>query len=101
VGIASVHLGAGRLKKSDPIDYAVGLVLLAKVGDRLKAGAPLVEVHARGAQQVAAIRDELLGAYAWGDKAPTLGPLLVGSVSRESLARRRPERATTSVRARQ
>src|SRR5262249_35911718 len=58
MGMVSVHLGAGRLRKGDPIDYAVGLVLLAKVGDRLERGAPLVEVHARSPEQAAAIRDE-------------------------------------------
>src|SRR5690348_8878297 len=81
IGMASVRLGAGRLKKGDPIDHAVGLLLLAKVGDRLDAGAPLVEVHARDAAQVAAVRDELLSAYAWGDAPPAPTPLLLGSVS--------------------
>jgi thymidine phosphorylase len=82
VGMASVHLGAGRMKKGDPIDPAVGLVLLAKVGDRLAAGDPLVEVHARDAGQVAAIRDELLAAYQWGDEAPPRGPLVIETVTR-------------------
>src|SRR5260370_11904112 len=70
VGVASVHLGAGRQRKGDPIDHAVGLLLLAKVGDRLETGAPLVEVHARSAEQDASIREELLGAYSWGKNAP-------------------------------
>jgi len=81
IGMASVRLGAGRLKKGDPIDHAVGLVLLAKVGDRRDAGAPLVEAHARDAAQVAGIRDELLGAYAWSDAPSAPMPLLLGSVS--------------------
>lgn len=82
VGLASVHLGAGRMKKGDPIDPAVGLVLLAKVGDRLTGGEPLVEVHARSEEQAAAIRDELLGAYTWGDAAPPQTPLLLETVAR-------------------
>jgi pyrimidine-nucleoside phosphorylase len=80
IGMASVRLGAGRMKKGDPIDHAVGLVLLAKVGERLDAGAPLVEVHAREAGQVAAIRKELLAAYTWGEEAPVPPPLVLGSV---------------------
>ena len=80
IGMASVRLGAGRMKKGDPIDHAVGLVLLAKVGERLDAGAPLVEVHAREAGQVAAIRTELLAAYTWGEEAPVQPPLVLGSV---------------------
>lgn len=82
IGIASVRLGAGRMRKGDPIDHAVGLKLLAKVGDQVKAGAPLVEVHARDAAQVAAIRDDLLGAYSWGKKPPRVTPLIIGSIGR-------------------
>ncbi|HEY0154385.1 MAG TPA: thymidine phosphorylase [Longimicrobium sp.] len=44
---AALQLGAGRLRKGDPVDPAVGVVVLARVGDRLVPGAPLAEVHAR------------------------------------------------------
>lgn len=80
VGMASVHLGAGRLRKGDPIDPAVGLVLLAKVGAPLAVGAPLVEVHARSAADVTIIKDELLAAYTFSDSAPVTPPLLLGHV---------------------
>ncbi len=80
VGMASVHLGAGRLRKGDPIDPAVGLVLLAKVGERLTAGERLVEVHARSAADVVAVKDELLAAYTFDDSAPVTPPLLLGHV---------------------
>ena len=33
MGIASMHLGAGRFKKGDAIDHSTGLILHAKVGD--------------------------------------------------------------------
>src|SRR6266700_826803 len=33
MGLASMHLGAGRFKKGDEIDHRTGLVLQAKVGD--------------------------------------------------------------------
>ena len=49
VGMASVRLGAGRARKGDPIDPAVGFVLQAKVGDHVEKGQPLIEVHARTA----------------------------------------------------
>ena len=80
VGMASAQLGAGRLRKGDPIDYAVGLVLLAKVGDHLRAGEPLVEVHARSDEQVESIRNQLLGAYGWSEVPPATSPLILGSV---------------------
>ncbi|MCW6664731.1 pyrimidine-nucleoside phosphorylase [Aerococcaceae bacterium NML191219] len=45
VGVAAMMLGAGREKKEDVIDPAVGLVLLAKVGDQVKKGDPIVMLH--------------------------------------------------------
>ncbi len=80
VGMVAVHLGAGRLKKGEDVDPAVGLVLLAKVGDRVEAGQPLVEVHARTSTAAAAIRDELLAAYRWSDEPAATPPLLLGTV---------------------
>jgi thymidine phosphorylase len=47
VGLASGALGAGRRKKWDPIDAAVGIVLRPKVWDRIEAGESVGEVHAR------------------------------------------------------
>ncbi len=47
VGVAALDLGAGRRVKSDPVDPAVGIVLRARIGDRVAAGQPLAEVHAR------------------------------------------------------
>jgi pyrimidine-nucleoside phosphorylase len=47
IGLASGALGAGRLRKGDRIDPAVGIVVRCKVGDALEAGAPIGAVHAR------------------------------------------------------
>jgi pyrimidine-nucleoside phosphorylase len=47
IGRTAVALGAGRRRKGDPIDPAVGIVFRAKVGDRVEAGEPIGEVHAR------------------------------------------------------
>ncbi|HEX2191208.1 MAG TPA: thymidine phosphorylase [Longimicrobiaceae bacterium] len=47
VGVAALELGAGRRVKTDPVDPAVGVVLRARIGDRVGPGEPLAEVHAR------------------------------------------------------
>ena len=47
LGRASNLLGAGRTKVDDPVDHAVGLVLLVKPGDQVREGDPLVEIHHR------------------------------------------------------
>jgi pyrimidine-nucleoside phosphorylase len=46
VGLVAMRLGAGRAKHDDVIDPAVGLVIQRKVGQPVKAGETLVEVHA-------------------------------------------------------
>ena len=47
IGFASGALGAGRMRKGDPVDAAVGIVVRPKVGDRLEIGEQIGEVHAR------------------------------------------------------
>ncbi len=47
IGFTVVDLGGGRARKGDPVDPAVGVVLLKKIGERVQAGEPLALVHAR------------------------------------------------------
>jgi len=47
VGEAAVILGAGRRKKGDSIDQAVGVSVLVKVGEQVEKGQPLFVIHAR------------------------------------------------------
>jgi pyrimidine-nucleoside phosphorylase len=76
IGIASMHLGAGRFQKGDTIDHRTGFVLQAKVGDRLAPGDPLVEIHARSENEAASIQQALLACYRWSDALVTPGPLV-------------------------
>ena len=62
VGEVSVRLGAGRARKGDSIDHAVGIVVHAKVGDRLNVGDPLFTIHAKDPSAAAAAQAELRGA---------------------------------------
>jgi pyrimidine-nucleoside phosphorylase len=70
VGEAALRLGAGRRVKDDTIDHAVGVVCLAKRGDRVAEGEPLAEVHARSDAEAAAIVRELVAAYELADEPP-------------------------------
>jgi pyrimidine-nucleoside phosphorylase len=63
VGEASVALGAGRAKKGDPIDHAVGLVVHHKVGERIEKGQPLFTVHANDQAKLDAARAAVLEAH--------------------------------------
>jgi len=46
IGHAAMAMGAGRASLTDTIDPAAGLVLAAKVGDRVEDGAPLATLYA-------------------------------------------------------
>lgn len=46
VGMAAVALGAGRTKKGEPVDPAVGVLVHRKVGAFVRRGEPLFTVHA-------------------------------------------------------
>lgn len=67
VGLAAVGLGAGRERKGEPIDHAVGIVFEAKVGDRVAAGDTLFSVHAADRRQCDRARERVLRAYSWAE----------------------------------
>ena len=48
--VPAAALGAGRQKKSDPVDHGVGVRLHTHVGARIAAGEPIVTVYGRTEQ---------------------------------------------------
>ena len=77
VGHAALDLGAGRRAKDDEIDHAVGIVCLAKRGDRVEPGDPLAEIHARDDEAANAVAEAVLAAYELGETAPTARPVVL------------------------
>lgn len=67
VGEASVALGAGRAKKSDSIDHAVGFIIHKKVGDNVQEGEPLFEIHANDTVKLEEARKAVLSAHQFSD----------------------------------
>jgi len=80
VGLTSALLGAGRAKKGDPVDHAVGIILHAKIGDRVTAGSPLFTIHASHPEHIAMARERMLAAYAWSDEPVTPPPLIYRAI---------------------
>jgi pyrimidine-nucleoside phosphorylase len=60
IGLAAMALGAGRAKKGDPVDHAVGIVVERKVGDPINAGGRLFTIHAKNDADAAEVGDRLL-----------------------------------------
>ena len=65
VGEAAVALGAGRARKSDPIDHAVGFLIHHKVGDEVEKGEPLFTIHANDQEKLSESRKAVLAAHAF------------------------------------
>ena len=51
VGKIAMHLGAGRVRKEDDIDYSVGVELIKKVGDFVEKGDIVAYVYANDEQK--------------------------------------------------
>ena len=87
IGSASVLLGAGRIKKEDVIDFAAGIVLHKKAGDRVQAGEPLATFYAEDEAKFAAAEEMFLEAIAFDAKAPELPPLIFARVTADGVER--------------
>jgi pyrimidine-nucleoside phosphorylase len=78
LGRASGDLGAGRKRKGDPIDPAVGIVFLPKVGDAIEAGQELGRIHARTERDARACADRVMAALTLSAEAVEPPPLVYG-----------------------
>jgi pyrimidine-nucleoside phosphorylase len=80
VGRASVVLGAGRDRVEDPVDPAVGIMVVAKPGDEVRAGGPVLELHYRDRTRLEAALRLADQAITIGDERPAPRSLIVGEV---------------------
>ena len=81
IGMAALHLGAGRRTKDESVDHAVGIVCRKKRGDEVEEGEAIAEIHARDEasadEAAAAVRD----AYELGQEAPRAVPIVLKTLS--------------------
>ena len=81
IGETSVMLGAGRQKKTDPIDHAVGIIVQKKVGDQVESGEALFTVHADKEETLQEAMRILTDAVKISDKPVDELPLFYGVIS--------------------
>lgn len=74
LGMAAGALGAGRLTKEDKIDLSVGFILKKRIGESVKQGDAIYEVHASDAEKLKQAEKTLLDCVTISDSAekPTL-----------------------------
>jgi thymidine phosphorylase len=81
IGEAALGLGAGRLRKEDEIDHAVGILCLAKRGQAVAAGDVIAEVHARTEDSADAGATEVAAAYGIGPEPPREVPIVLDVIA--------------------
>ena len=86
VGMAAWRLGAGRARKEDPVSAAAGVICLAKPGDRVERGQPLLELRGDTGSRFAAARDALAGAIEIGPRPAEAGPLILERIGNAGAA---------------
>jgi thymidine phosphorylase len=77
VGVAAWLLGAGRARKEDPVDPAAGVFCLAKPGDQVKQGQPVLELRGNDLDRLSGAQRLLKEALEIGAEPPTPRPLIL------------------------
>lgn len=75
VGVASVDLGAGRERKEDGIDHAVGIMVHKKVGDPVQAGEVTFTLHANDRAKLQQAKERLADAIIYSNVPTTPLPM--------------------------
>ena len=69
LGVAAGALGAGRITKEDAIDPAVGFIVKKRIGDSIKKGEVLFEVHANDMAKLKKAKATLAGCLTLSSNA--------------------------------
>jgi pyrimidine-nucleoside phosphorylase/thymidine phosphorylase len=87
VGVAAMLLGAGRARKEDDVDPAVGIVLRRKVGDQAVRGERLATLRYNDPARLPKAVARLESAYRLGPEAPRPRPLVGERIRSRGLPR--------------
>lgn len=77
VGVASWRLGAGRARKEDPVQAGAGIEILAKPGDKVVKGQPIVRLHTDEPGRFERALEALEGTLTVSDVAPAPGQSVI------------------------
>jgi thymidine phosphorylase len=81
VGRAAWLLGAGRARKEDSVSATAGVICLAKPGDRVKDGQPLLELRSDEPARFGPAIEALASAIEIGPQPPPGQPLVIERVT--------------------
>lgn len=87
IGMAAVELGAGRRKKEDPIDYGAGIILNAKIGDRVENGQTVAVLYTSAVPLLSGAVELLKEAVVIGKEQPEEEKLICARVTKDGVER--------------
>lgn len=77
-------MGAGRSKKGDPINLAVGVVLKGKIGSKLRGGDSVATIYGDSEEHLRQAEEILQQAISYSDLAVKVPPVIRARISRET-----------------
>jgi thymidine phosphorylase len=80
VGVAAWRLGAGRARKEDDVSPTAGVLCLAKPGERVAVGQPVLELRCDDESRFAAAERALADAVGVGQDQPVAVPVVAGRI---------------------
>ena len=81
LGLASQAMGAGRETVDDQLDYSVGYVMKIRLGDKVEADTPMVELHARNEADAARAEAAIRAAIRIGPEPAEKPPLFYAVIT--------------------
>lgn len=85
LGLAAQAMGAGRAKKTDELDYSVGYILHARLGDKLSPDTKLATLYARSEQEADAAEAAIRAALTVASEKQPVPPLWYAIVTRDGV----------------
>ena len=83
IGMCCVHLGAGRIKKGDAIDYSAGIILSKKTGDFVEKGDILATLYTNDEKAIDITKKAYVDSLTFSQEQPKEEQLIYASVSKD------------------
>jgi pyrimidine-nucleoside phosphorylase len=74
--MAALELGAGRKTMEDKIDPKAGIIFEVKIGDKIKRGDVIAELHSQSVDKINTAKEMILNAITYS-KQKTTKPKLI------------------------
>ena len=79
IGMAALELGAGRKTMEDKIDPKAGIIFKVKIGDKIKKGDVIAELHSQSLDKINTAKELVQGAITFS-KQKTTKPKLIKKI---------------------